>query len=389
MEGIDLTRENKLFAGAFYTFFVSGSSAMLVGAIIPFIIGDYSISYDKAGILLSLFACGNLLASFVVPFLAHYIGRKKAIVLLSLGYGISYTTIVNASAYTILPAAFLLMGLGRGSISNINNAVVNDTAIGKSAPLNILHTFFAVGAFISPLLASVLIGMGLGWKTVVYAVIFFAFTLPVVYYGMDIPDYRKKGEKAEKGGEEFPFYKNMNFYLAGGILFFYLGAEAAMSGWVVTYLKDAGIMEVGYAQNILSLLWVVIIFGRLLTAFLSKKIKKTTLILIDASGALLLFLLFLATSDIRVITLSIIGFGFFFAGIYPTTIASIGKIIKGSNSAMALLLAIAGLGGMSVPFFAGVVADNIGISAGMTLITVSVACSVVFTMLFKVRNKDV
>mgnify|MGYP002226339932 FL=1 len=47
----------------------------------------------------------------------------------------------------VLYAAFVLLGIGRGSVSIINNAVVNDNSDGKPAALNLLHMTFAVGAF--------------------------------------------------------------------------------------------------------------------------------------------------------------------------------------------------------------------------------------------------
>ena len=47
--------------------FVNGAMVLLVGAILPYLIEEAGISYSVAGGLLSAFAIGNLLASFVNP----------------------------------------------------------------------------------------------------------------------------------------------------------------------------------------------------------------------------------------------------------------------------------------------------------------------------------
>jgi hypothetical protein len=73
-----------------------------------------------------------------------------------------------------------------------------------------------------------------------------------------------------------------------------------------------------------------------------------------------------------IVTISVIGIGFFFAGVYPTTVANVGSILKGSRKAMAALLAISSLGGILTPALLGVVAEKISLEAGMGLIVATV-----------------
>ena len=71
-------------------------------------------------------------------------------------------------------------------------------------------------------------------------------------------------------------------------------------------------------------------------------------------------------------TISVIGIGFFFAGIYPTTVANVGSILKGSSKATAVLLASGSFGGIVTPVLLGVVAEKINLRAGMGVIIASV-----------------
>ena len=80
--------------------------------------------------------------------------------------------------------------------------------------------------------------------------------------------------------------------------------------------------------------------GRLLTAKLSTKIDKNKLIFSYCIATAAFFILLLATHNLAVITVAIAGLGFFFAGIYPTSVSSAGAVLKGSNTGMSMFLAI-------------------------------------------------
>lgn len=382
------TRLKKLFAGTYYTFFVNGATALLLGTIIPFICSDYNIGYETTGLFLAAHAVGNLLASFIISFSNSYIGRKKSVIIFSSLIAIGYIGIISTSVVPVLFLMFFLTGVGRGSVSNTDNAIINDSAVGESKYLNLLHTCYAIGAFLTPLVMSLLIRNGVSWKTGVSVEIMLAISMVITYILLDIPEVAKKKVvvKSEEGAE--PFYKNVNFYLAGFVLFFYLGAESTMNGFVVTYLKDTGMLSVENAQMILSVLWIVIIFGRLFCAKMSTKIKKTDMILINSFGAMVVFIFFRMSTTLPTIAISMMLFGFFFAGIYPTTIAASGKIIKGSTLALGCLLAIAGLGGILMPLITGFVASKAGISAGMTCIMISTLLTTIFAFLLKIRSKE-
>ncbi len=380
--------ENKnLFAKTFYTFFVNGLMALMIGAILPYLMSDYQLGYDLGGLLLSSHALGNFLASFAVSYLVIKLGRKKTIVLLSTLIAVGFLGIILTSNKVILVFMFLLTGLGRGSISNMDNSIINDAAVGQTAPLNILHTFFAVGAITSPFFASICISHGLSWKFVVGVGIIFAISAVVVYLLMDV-DGIVHQEKQVSETISRPFYQNTYFYIAAGLLFFYLGFENSVNSWVVTYLKDTEIMSGTMAQNYLSLLWTVIILGRLTCAYVSKYIKKETLILVNCIFAAIFFTIFMFLTDAKLIFGCIIAMGFFLAGIYPTTISTIGAVLKGQSTAMAMLLAAGTLGGIVMTYITGAVAKRMGIHGGMVLIIVDVCIMVLFAILLKLKFKN-
>ncbi len=346
----------RLLFPCYFSFFVNGAMVLLVGAILPYIIEEAGINYSVAGGFLSAFAIGNLLASFVNPPMASRIGRKATIVVFS---------------------AFILIGIGRGSVSIINNAVVNDNSNGRPAALNLLHMTFAAGAFIAPFITSLYTSFGLGWRAAAYTIII-GSTLSVILYVWMRIDYNwplesKKAKENSSDSKAKPFYKNSIFYIMGFLLFLYLGLENCVNGWFVTYFKSMDIMSSTYATNLVSVTWIMVMLGRLLTAKISSKVDKNKLISGYCVATTVFFILLTATHNLAVITVAIAGLGFFFAGIYPTTVSSVGNIIKGSTTGMSLFLAIAALGGIVTPQIVGFLADRIGMTAAILVLAFNAA----------------
>ena len=205
----------RLFFPCYYSFFINGALVLMVGAILPYIIEEMGINYSIAGGFLSAFAIGNLLASFVNPVLAAKIGRKATIVSMSLLIPVMFFVITLLPPVPVIYVAFVLIGIGRGSVSIINNAVVNDNSDGKPAALNLLHMVFAVGAFLSPFFTSMCINAGWGWRTAAYVIVAGA-ALASLFYGLMKLDYnwpkesKKAKEKAEQSDESCAvFYKSL------------------------------------------------------------------------------------------------------------------------------------------------------------------------------------
>lgn len=383
-----LKRHKWIFAGCFYTFFVNGMLALMMGAVMPMILTEYQLGYDKGGLFLSFHSIGNLMASFLAGVVPFYLGKKNSIVALSSMTAIGFTGIMITKSPLLLMMMFFMTGIGRGSVSNINNSIVNDVSDGKTGALNVLHIFFAVGAFMAPFIASWCIQSGLGWKYAIGAVAVLGAMAVIVYSMMKIDN--TKGLKKGKTGEvknSFNFLKNIDFYIASGILFFYLGVETSLNGWIVTYLKDTGMMSTSLAQVVLSILWIVIIFGRMFCAYISKYIDKRSILLISSTGAMLSFLLFMISSGIVSVIFSMIGLGFCLAGIYPTTISNVGGVIKGSGIAMGTLLAIAGLGAILMPYIIGAIAQKSGIAGGMAATTVCAILMFMFALINRLKNQ--
>lgn len=370
----------------YYSFFTNGMMVLVIGAILPYLIAKEKLSYSVAGGFLSAIALGNLLASFVVPLLLIKFKRRMSIILLSSLIPIFLLIIISTSLVPVLYISFLLVGIGRGSVSIVNNTVANENDASASE-INLLHTMFAIGAFLAPFLMVLYINCGLNWKYIMYTVIILSTISAFVFYYL--PSNPNIKVERKNNSKENNFFKNFDLIVISLILFFYLGVENCVNGWFVTYFKSSGIMSDAYATNLVSITWFLIMVGRLTNAYISTKLSKQKLILINCIFSIFFFLLLICTKNLVIITIAVAGLGFFFAGIYPTCIANACEFINGSTVGMSILLAISALGGIITPQIVGILADSIGISAAIGFLIISILLMGIFATINMIKNKIV
>lgn len=357
-----------LLWGNCYAFFVTGMGILMTGAILPYLLKDFNLSYDQGGLLLSLQAIGNLSSGIISGIVAVYLGRKTTLVLGAVCFALGFGGTLFA------PSAFWLMlfltvsGLGWGTFNNLVNAVVSDAMGGKGSVTNLLHAFFAIGAFIAPSTVGVFIKANLGWHSAVLTVTVLSVILIFVFLFMPI-GVQKMNAKKEK--LSFNFLSNYRYFVFMGILFFYVGTESSINGWIVTYLLDSGIMNEITAQTALSILWVAFIIGRLSCAYISTIFSKEKIVLWGSVSAVIFFVVFLMSRNPLAIMFLVFGVGLSLAGICPTAIANASYLTKGSSFSNGILLSCGGMGASVVPYFVGMFSESKGIFTGMLPIIVS------------------
>jgi len=398
------------FIPCLYASFVIGMVALEIGVILPYLMDELQLNYTLMGGLLSMFAIGNLFASPINSYIIPKIGRKPAILILSSMIPIAFLLLAFLPTYYWLYIIVAMLGLGRGSISIYIYSTANDDSQGKQIYVHWLSIIFAVGALVAPLLTNILLDFNMSWRQIIFVLFGITVLVPILFLvskcdDTSSTDYKSTDYKssdynlaeyeqatlANSGNSDKPYFKRTGFYVLGCILFFYIGMENCVNGWFVSYFKDMNIMTGAYANSLVSITWMFVIVGRLTSAFLSSKMQRRQMILVNCIGAAFCFLLLISTKQLGIITASIVGFGFFCAGIYPTTISSSKSILQGSDSGMSMLLAIAAIGGIITPQLVGIFADHLGLVSAIVYLVIIMICMLIFAVVnfYKKYSEDI
>ncbi|MGY3702827.1 hypothetical protein BW731_05020 [Vagococcus martis] len=357
----------------FFIFFVNGLYSMVFGSILPLLSDAYSLNETVSGMLLSSHQAGNLIAGFVAGILPLYYGRKKSILFLSSFVIIGFLLIIGVGTPLVLLFAFFFTGISRGSISNFNNKTVNDITDSNPSALNFLHSLFAIGALLSPFLVILfgqLFGLN-GWRWLLVGIIGLIVVSQMMFFNMPIEgDILAKDQTTKE--KDYSFFKDSLFWNTIIIIFFYLCAESAITGWLVTYFIQSDLLTIQQSQMISSLLWVGILIGRLGCVFLGSRLSRGTLITLISIGSAIFYGLLLASNSVPMILVSVLGLGISMGGIYPTAMTIAGSSIKKHPMSLGWILVIGGLGGITMPIVTGYLAQTFTIFWGMAAIILAI-----------------
>ncbi len=365
--------EKKQLCFTYLAFMLNGVLALSIGSLLPFIREAKGLNYAFAGLIVSLHSVGNLFSSFASGTLSVFLGRKKSILLFNACYAVAYVMILFGNGNLMLALAFLMTGLARGASSNFGNYTVNSIAPGRAGFLNALHAMFSIGAFSFPILLTVLTRTNAdGWVYACYFMIAMGVLSWILYFMVPISEPVKEKTEKKKNDSGVGFFKEPLFYLCTFTLFFYLCAEQGVIGWLITYFVDTQLLSDALSQIMASVLWVMILAGRLTAAALSGKVEKQKLLLVMGVGFVGFFFWLLFSKSTVPIIIGIMGFGYSMAGIYPTTVSFCGRLIQKYSMAWSFILTLASFGSILMPMIIGRIAESAGIAYGMSSIVVVV-----------------
>lgn len=381
-------RGKLLLATCFFAFFSNGSLALMMGSVMPDLKSVYNLSDTVSGLFLSAHSAGNLIAGFISGLVPLWLGQRRSITLLASLGAIGFLMMILWGNPTWLFVAFLFTGMGRGSVTNFDNRLVNLLSGGSPVATNLLHSSFAIGAILTPMVFLAL-RTGFSWQVGLMFVIVLGlisvFNFSRMRLEHDMPDRR------DKTNSTMSFMKNPSFMILAMMMFCYLCSEYAINGWLVTYIQNkenllaslaaSGQDLTAYSQTMATLLWVVMLIGRLICAALSSKVSQKLLMMFSSVGVAVFFGLMLVSSTMTMVTLSVAGLGLCMAGICPMIYSDAAFFTNTYPMATSTLLGFGSIGAILMPTIVGSFAERFGFTGGMSAIFVTILLLVAFSIL--------
>ena len=282
---------------------------------------------------------------------------KKSVALLTAGYMIGYGAMAVFSPVVLLMAAFFLVGIGKGSTINTCTILISDNSKDRTRGMNLMHSCYACGALLCPFVIAAAGRLGQKAPLFLLALLGAALWLAFALTPMG------SGSKKAGGKIDWSFLRSARFWLLVGLIFCQNAAETSVTGWMVTYFKDSGIIAGVLSTYTVTVMWGATLIARLLIAFVFPfKNPRKAMVVMGAGCIVTYFGLMLARSQTPAIAL-LFAFAFAMAGMNPTAVAAAGRMT--TVTSIAILLPAASLGAIVMPWVIGVVAESAGLTAGM------------------------
>jgi len=358
-----------------YVAFISlGLPDSLLGSAWPAMHGSIGADVASAGIISMVIAGGTIVSSLLSDRMIRRLGTGK-VTLLSVAMtaaallGISFSESFGTVCLWAIP-----LGLGAGSVdAALNNFVAMHY---KASHMNWLHSFWGIGASVGPVIMSFLLVYTGTWTAGYRAISYIQFALVAVLI-LSLPMWKKADHRdhinAEGLGRQKPITIPQLICLPKAkptlVAFFcYSSLEATVSLWGSSYL----VLVRGIGENVaagwISLFFIGITAGRLLSGFLSMKFAQKHLIrfgqALIAFGIVILLLPTQGSAAIAGLLLIGLGCAPIFPGLLHETPKTFGE--KYSQAIMGMQMACAYAGATFMPPVFG----TVGTAGGYSLFPV-------------------
>ncbi|KAK6457201.1 major facilitator superfamily domain-containing protein [Scheffersomyces xylosifermentans] len=295
--------------------FTCGFSDAAPGALLPHIEQYYGIGYSVASLIWISSAIGFIFTACLSHKIEPWFGKRYALVLGCIMASIMYAIIASGTKYPAVAISFFFGGAGFAiEVAQVNVFISRFDKV--STYLSYLHGGYGIGATISPLIATSMVGAGIPWYyfylVLLGIMILNCFSIYFSFEGADVDLLPWEEESSEpeghlmshsgsrnslNDGEEFEMQEynraqsrelqqannssTINMILAlktpvtwliAFFCLFYQGAEVSMAGWIVSFFLDyrhGNPKTVGYAA---SSFWGGLTIGRLA---LTRPLHKT------------------------------------------------------------------------------------------------------------------
>lgn len=281
---------------------------------------------------------------------------------------------VIAAVMALLPTASLLWLLIVGMLVLGGMEAVIDVGANtlivwihreRVAPyMNALHLFFAVGAFLSPILvAQVILFTGnFGWSYWLLALLL----LPAALRLLPLPSPQPIVNRQEEASVR-PDY--ILVVLTSVFLFAVSASEASFGGWVFTYAVKTNLADETMAAYATAAFWGAFMLARIVSIPLATRLRPRYFILGELAISLagILLMLFVPASP-TVLWVGTALFGFGIAPLFPSILNFSGRHMTITGKVTGWFFVGASLGSMILPWTIGQLFEPIGAWVVLVLI---------------------
>jgi fucose permease len=349
---VPVSNRNRLTAGLCSSSFVYGFVVALLGVVEKPLGDTLQLTTEQTSNFALFINFPVLLMLFSTGILLQKIGKKVMIAGGAFLIGMSLVVIGQTGSYAIACLAFAILGFGGGGINGAANTMIHDLyPENPSRALNLVNTFFGVGAIFLPFVgAAMLATLGLSGLTIIAMCL---CMFPAIYLGLSKFPPPGISERFEFAAAKKAL-SSLLVVLFSAIMFFYIALEFSTGMWSNRFFQVAHGVESSVALYYVAGYWLMLFIGRLVSARLLNNVSGSKLLIFAAIGSCL-GLAVQATASTAL--LSVAGLwltGLCFAPIFPTTLGVAGTQFKDTvGTVFGVTIGIGIIGSMVLPKLIG------------------------------------
>lgn len=291
------------------------------------------------------------------------------------------------SSFWLIMVAMFVLGAAECSLDvGANILLVRSQPGGVDSLLNALHSFFGVGALLSPVVLAAIIAGGYPKIDVYFVLAMMLFPVAALLWYLPTPTPRMRVTRTEKtrGNGQFVF-------LVALFLFLYVGAEVGFGGWIFTYVTVLKLSTATTAAYLTSGFWAALTVGRVVAIPIARRFSHSSILFVDLAGCLIsVMLILLIPHSLRALIAGTCGLGLCMASVFPTLLSYANSRLHLTGQITGGLITGASLGAMLVPLVIGQLFESIGPRVVLLFaVALLIAMSLVMAMLHRASRQAI
>jgi fucose permease len=261
----------------------------------------------------------------------------------------------------------VVIGFSGALVNGAANALIVDVSTGRRiAALALMSSFFGVGAAGVPMVLALLAG-AISHGAILAAIGLFVAVPLVLTARTTFPP--------EKHSDGLPLaaarslLRDPVLLVLGLVLFLESGMESTVGGWTTTlFVEELGV-SVERAPMYVGFFWLGLLFTRLAMGLTLSDAGGIRALLVGVAAALAGALWIIATRSVVAASVAVFLLGGGFAPVFPVILGTIGeRYSRLSGTALSIAFGMALVGGMMMPYAAGILADARGLRVAFVIV---------------------
>ena len=351
-----------------------------LGPLMPFLRAELDLNYTVAGLHISAFALGMILAGLLGDRWAQRRGRR--FVFWAGGAGMAIGALILAISHQVvltITGALVMGWLGSFLLVMIQAALSDRHGERRAIALTESNVAASICAALAPVFIGAFQQLGFGWRTALYLVAASFLLLFFLFQPEPIPANRPAGPNPQRSSRQsLPVF----FWGYWTVVLLAVSIEWCVIFWGADFLENSvGLSKVN-AATMMSLFFGAMVLGRVAGSRLSRALPSSTLLLaafgIVAVGFPLYWLA--PIPALNLLGLFIAGLGV--ANLFPLTLSvAVGVAADQANAASARIAMAGGLAILISPLTLGWVADQLDIQNAYGVVALLLVAAVTVTWL--------
>lgn len=291
-------------------------------------------------------------------------GPKFCAILGNLLVAVGLLVLAKAPSYMVLMVACYIMGFGSGTLDMVLSPIVAALQPHRrTVAMNMLHSFYCIGAVASILAGAWALEAHFGWRSISLWLIVMPVLVAAGFLLLDLPPLVPEGFSRTRLRVliRAPF-----FLLALAAIFLGGATELGMAYWLPTYAEQ----NLHYTQWTAGMAFLcfslAMAVGRIAVGALGNRVPAIPLLLVCCGGSVVLFLAgaFLPWPALALGACVLAGLTG--SCLWPSVLGvTADHFPHGGASMFGLLAGVGNAGGIVMPWLVGVIADHAGLALGL------------------------